>query len=327
MIGFDRDALLDAGAAGLCGDAHDFQVAADRHLSLGDEATALIALDRAYGLAPSDAALAGMRAALLDRLAVAEHGLAFRYVPAGTFLMGSVDGDPDERPVHAVHLDEFWIADIPMTWTAFCRLAGWRPPPEGNLEIEGRFYLAQADKIRIQYCESERTYDRKPMAAVSWRDAEQLAQQLSTAAIEYALPSEAEWEKAARGGLIGKRYPWGDEAPTQSRCDFNHFGDFRIGDPRLFPPNGYGLHAMAGGVWEWTSTVYDALAYGSQHNPPPSEDEPQQRVLRGGSWADAAAAMTVSFRSAALGAGGQQGWGDSFNPNVGFRLVRRVRRS
>jgi formylglycine-generating enzyme required for sulfatase activity len=78
-------------------------------------------------------------------------------------------------------------------------------------------------------------------------------------------------------------------------------------------------------VSEWTSTRYDALAYsgGSPQDEPP-EDEPLYRVLRGGSWADAAAAVTVSFRSAALGPAWQQGW-DSFTPNVGFRLVRRVR--
>ncbi|HVI02655.1 MAG TPA: SUMF1/EgtB/PvdO family nonheme iron enzyme [Enhygromyxa sp.] len=340
---FDRQSLLTAGAAGSVGDAHDFQVAADRCLSLGDEVTALIALDRAYGLAPHDAAIASMRAALLDRFAVEEHGLVFRYVPAGTFSMGSTTGDPDERPVHPVTLDQFWIAEIPMTWTAFSELAGWSAPPDSRppdaeANERGRF-VHHGNKIRVQYCSSggsdsgpwpERLgkFDRKPMVAVSWNDAERLAKRMSNDRVEYALPSEAEWEKAARGGLIGKRYPWGDEPPTRERCDFDHFGEWELADPCTLPPNGYGVHGMAGGVWEWTAAVYDALAYGGAQTPAidPSvyeadlddvpEDQPLQRVLRGGSWTDAAAAVTVSFRAAAVA---------SFNPNVGFRLVRRVR--
>lgn len=340
MSAFDRDALLRAGAAGPVGDPHDFQVAADRHLSLGDEATALIALDRAHGLAPDDSTIATMRASLLDRFAVEQHGLRFRYVPAGTFVMGSTTGDPDERPVHAITLDEYWIAEAPITWSAFCRLAGWSAPPMSMPPEAGdeAFHLHQANKIRRQYCEthSEQAgwhgsvgaadWDRKPMVAVGLLDAETLAARLCDDRVEYALPSEAEWEKAARGGLIGKRYPWGDDPPTRSRCDFDHFGDFKLAEPRSFAPNGYGLYSMVGGVWEWTSTRYDALAYsgGSSDDEPP-EDEPLYRVLRGGSWADAAAAVTVSFRSAARGLGWEQGWGDSFNPNVGFRLVRRLR--
>jgi sulfatase modifying factor 1 len=346
MIDFDREALLGAGAAGLVGDPHDFQVAADLYLSLGDEATALIALDRAYGLAPNDTALADMRAALLDHFAVEEHGLVFRYVPAGTFLMGSVDGDPDERPVHAVSLDEYWIADVPMTWSAFCRLEGMSPPEGDDDDVDSedhRTHFDRANQIRRQYCGSEHSYDRKPMVAVDFPKAESLVRRLNnqamesageryswgdealTHSIEYALPSEAEWEKAARGGLIGKRYPWGDQPPTQSRCDFNHFGDFRIAESRAFPANGYGLYAMAGGVWEWTSTIYDALAYGGAVTPvlEPTPDQPQQRVLRGGSWADAAAAVTVSFRSAAPGTSWQHDRELGLDANIGFRLVRR----
>ena len=345
---FTRAEILRAGAEGSRGDANDFQVAADQFLSEGDEPMALAALDRAHGLAPGNAEVATMRASLLDRQAITEHGIAFRYVPAGTFLMGSRTGDPDERPVHPVRVDGFWIADVPLSWDAYCRLSGWHPPPAGQPQDkpESAFYLAEANKIRRRYCETDTmrgrdwtayTYDRKPMVAVGWDEAEALAQALSSDAIEYALPTEAEWEKAARGGLIGKRYAWGDEAPTPARCDFDNFGAFSIVDPRALPANGYGVHAMCGGVWEWTATVYDALAYVGLETPaidaaiyersrrdPPPGDEPQQRVLRGGSWSDNAAAVTVSFRSAGVGLGWQTGWSDAFTPNVGFRLVRRV---
>lgn len=377
MKSFTRDAILDAGADGLRGDPRDFQVAADACLARGDEATAIAALDRAYGLAPDDAEIATARATWLDRFAIDEFGLVFRYVPAGTFLMGSTHGDPDERPIHPVRLDAYWMAELPITWSAFAELSGWSPPPNAHPDDTGEhgFYLAQLNKIRMQYCETEtrqardwhahigtdearamfgsvprehpqrpHAYDRKPLVAVGWDDAERLAARLSATPearagnVEYALPSEAEWEKAARGGMIGKRYPWGDEPPTLARCDFDHFGDYHIADPRRYPPNGYGLLGMSGGVWEWTSTIYDALAYGGEATPdfdpavvertrsdPPPEDQPQQHVMRGGSWADTAAAVTVSFRGAGIGGGWRSGWSDSFNPNVGFRLVRRVR--
>lgn len=332
MTRLDRQALLSAGAAGLDGDAHEFLVAADHHLSLGDEASALIALDRAYGLSPTNPTLVDMRAALLDRFAVVEHDLVFRYVPAGTFLMGSTTGDPDERPVHPVTLEEYWVAEIPMTWSAFCQLAGWSPPPDSQPldEQDPAFGLHQNNAFRRKYCATETgqalAYNRKPMITVGLADAEALARKLSNERVEYALPSEAEWEKAARGGLIGKRYSWGDAPPTPARCDFNHFGDFRLADPRSFPPNGYGLFGMCGGVAEWTSTCYDALAYaGAESSAAEAPDGQLHRVLRGGSWADAAAAVTVSFRRTGVGSGWQYAWGDSFNPNVGFRLVRRVR--
>jgi sulfatase modifying factor 1 len=194
-------------------------------------------------------------------------------------------------------------------------------------------------------------YNRKPMVAVGWADAEALAERLNGGSSRFGLPSESQWEKAARGGSIGKPYSWGDAAPTPERCDFGHFGEFRIADPRSLPGNGYGLHGMGGGVWEWTSTLYDALAYaraatgrladGELERQPDGRlialnepslrarvdpvllEQPHLRVLRGGSWADGAAAVTVSVRMAREGWGWQSGlWSGSDTPNVGFRLIR-----
>lgn len=108
------------------GDPSAGLVLADYYLERDNERMAAAALDRAYGLAPHDALIVRQRTAILDRLAVREHGLIFRYVPAGTFLMGSAYGDPDQRPVHPVSLDGFWIADVPTTWAAYCQLMGWQ---------------------------------------------------------------------------------------------------------------------------------------------------------------------------------------------------------
>jgi formylglycine-generating enzyme required for sulfatase activity len=328
------------------GDPAPALVLADWLLERGDARRAASALDRAFALRPDDAQLAAQRATLLDGLAVEEHGLRFRYVPAGSFLMGSDDGEPDERPVHHARTGGFWIADAPITWADYCRLMGWAAPPDGAPD-DGNFMLREQNKIRIQYCESETLraldwhvhvdealnrdvprsdgpigYAQKPMVAASYRDAEDLVARLSTATIAYRLPTELEWEKAARGGLVGARYAWGDAPPDAARCDFGRFGDFRIVDPRTFPPNGYGLHAMCGTVWEWTADDYDALAYRSQR-PPASPTAERARVLRGGSWSDCAEACTVSFRMSRPGNSWRDGdWGDHFAPNFGFRIAR-----
>lgn len=332
-----------------------------------DVRTAASAIDEAYGRDPLDPTLAAQRRELLDGLAVEEHGIRFRYIPAGTFLMGSEHGDPDERPVHPVTLDEFWLAETTMSWSLFCELSGWEPPPAGRPReapphdgpgLNPIFHLHQEDKIRLQYCEDStleaydwhahvpdappmfgrpprtdpgqpRRYAGKPMVAVSWQEAERLGEQLSTSDIRYSLPTEAQWEKAARGGLVGRRYPWGDEPPTPELCDIGRIGEFSIRPVRQLPPNGYGLFGMAGSVWEWTSDWYDSQYYaGSPAENPTGPDRGEQRVLRGGSWADCAAAATVSFRMSRGSRSWTEGaWGHHVTPTIGFRVCRRERPS
>lgn len=338
---FDVAELL--GAVG--GDPADYLVAADAYLLAGDRALAATALDRAYALAPDDAAIARQRAAILDELAITVAGLSFRYVPAGAFLMGSEHGDPDERPVHLRQVEAFWITDVPLSWTAFCTVAGFTPPPEGKSpghaasDQEARFVEAERRKIRLQYCADEDQaavdwhqnaahppvgWSTKPMVAVPVLDALLAAEKLGAIDLAtYALPTEAEWEKAARGGLSRARYSWGDHPPSARDCDFHRMGDYRLLDPRRFPANGYGLHGMCGGVWEWTADRYDALAYDRAARGDPSPVAPigaeHPFVIRGGSFTDCAASVTVSFRASRSDLGGQFG-----TPNIGFRLVRRV---
>lgn len=324
-----------------------FLVAADAFLLDGHKRLAASALDRAFALCPDDKDIARQRAAILDELALTVHGLVFRYVPAGTFLMGSEDGDPDERPVHPRRLDDFWICQVPISWAAFCRLLEFAPPPDGSPpddEDEDHFAYHNNNRIRLQYCEDEttaardwhahagqeeweavprtdaskpETYETKPMIAVSVAEAEALAAALSFEKVVYTLPTEAEWEKAARGGRAGSKYSWGDAPPTLDLCDFGRMGDFRLRDPKTLPPNGYGIYGMCGGVLELTADTYDALAY---HRASRGDLSPAgtARVLRGGSFTDCADAVTVSFRTA-HGAGD-----DGSCPNIGFRLVRRV---
>ena len=160
----------------------------------------------------------------------------------------------------------------------------------------------------------------------TWQEAEELCARLSTGDIAYGLPTEAEWERAARGGLVGHRYPWGDEPPTAERCDFDRFDHFSILPPRLLPPNGYGLYAMTGSVWEWTADWYDAEYYRtSSADDPTGPPTGAERVLRGGSWADCAETVTVSFRMSRSAVSWRDGgWGEHLTANIGFRLCRKA---
>jgi sulfatase modifying factor 1 len=345
---------------------------ADRLVRDADLHGAATAIDSAYGLDPSRSTIAQRRAGLLDQLSVDENGIKFRYIPGGIFLMGSTTGDPDEAPVHEVHLSHYWLSETPISWAMFCRVLAWEPPPRGcppqpatplsdkDLNRE-RFELVNDIKICLQYCEdrtlrardwhahypSEKdasasnekreklfgkpnrsnpdadfSYDTKPMVSVRFAGAERFCAALSHGGpptVKYRLPTEAEWEKAARGGLIGKIYPWGNEAPTDQNCDFDRFKDFSIRPMKTFPSNGYGLYGMSGGVWEWTSDWYDTEYYaGSSLSNPSGPAQGTFRVVRGGSWADCAEAVTVSFRMTLNNE--SIPWGT--NPNIGFRICR-----
>ena len=204
-------------------------------------------------------------------------------IPAGSFAMGDAMNEPEEwmenaRPVHKVELDAFYMDIHEVTvgqFREFVNQSGYKYPDFGWDEVA---------KISPD--------DDYPMMYVNWNDA--------TAYAEWAskrLPTEAEWEYAARGGLEGQRYPWGDEAPTAERANYNA----NVGETTIvgsYPANGYDLYDMAGNVWEWCQDWYKEDYYSkSPVNNPQGPEDGSHRVLRGGSWNSDTSALRVDYRS------------------------------
>ncbi len=176
-------------------------------------------------------------------------------IPAGTFQMGSEDGDNDEQPVHIVHLDAFYMDKYEVTNAQFKAFLDanldWQ---KGN--IDGKFHDGDYlyDWSGTDYPSGKADH---PVVWVSWY-----------AAMAYAewagkrLPTEAEWEYAARGGLEGPKDPWGNtlsDAYTRFRRDYTT----PVG---RYAANGYGLYGMAGNVLEWCLDAYDAEFYAESQN-------------------------------------------------------------
>ena len=193
------------------------------------------------------------------------------YVPEGEFEMGSDDGDRDERPVHTVGLDGFWIDRAGVTNAQYrqCVEAGECEPPMACTEGEGQ----------PTYEESGKT--EHPVVCVDWF--------VAKAYCEWAggrLPTEAEWEYAARGPE-GFKYPWGDNEPNDMLL--NYFPSF-VGDTTEVGsyPDGAswcGALDMAGNVWEWAADWYAADYYAaSPSTNPTGPSSGSKRVIRGGSW-------------------------------------------
>ena len=173
-------------------------------------------------------------------------------IPAGEFQMGSNDGDDDEKPVHTVYVDAFHIDKYEVTNAQYKKFVDANPEWQKD-----RILSKYHDGDYLKHWNGNNYPPGKgnhPVVYVSWY-----------AAMAYAewsgkrLPTEAEWEKAARGGRLGRKYTWGRS------LDFNkaNYGD-EIGDTTpvgSYDANGYGLYDMAGNVWEWCLDEYDADFY------------------------------------------------------------------
>ncbi len=209
-------------------------------------------------------------------------------IPAGKFRMGSKKGGKKER-VHEVYLDAFYIDKYEVTnaqYRAFVQATG-RPEPKG--------LLLSSQGIDMNFrplAHSEWNAPNQPVVCVSWEDAMAYAKWVGK-----SLPTEAQWEKAVRGGLDQKEYPWGDTFKVGLVTANNR--SEKVGS---YPPNGYGIYDMMGNVWEWCLDWYDGNYYKSspQKNPVNTTIPKRMRfrVIRGGSWRDNAPSF---FRCAVRG--------------------------
>ncbi len=248
-------------------------------------------------------------------------------VPAGEFLMGSDGFDEDERPIHPVYLDEFYLSTTPVTnadYARFVAATGYRPIAVRELPA------VVAPEFRDAFKELADRYVWKdgappiglevhPVTLVQYVDAVAYCQWLSgLTGKPVRLPTEAEWEKAARAGLDGKRYPWGDDIDT-SRANFLPDPSFKYKrgtEPvRSYPSNGYGLFDMAGNVWQWVSDWYDPDYYPvSEYRNPQGPPFGRFRCVRGGSWVN----DDVSFLRCAHR---HEVPADTYAYSIGFRIA------
>lgn len=230
---------------------------------------------------------------LIPKIFKDDSGALMSLVPAGPFEMGSLNGDDDEKPVHTITLDDFYIDQYEVTNSqyAICVDAGFcdpvTPPYAGTSYSRAIYYGS------VEYADY-------PVLYASWYEAQRYCGWRGV-----RLPTEAEWEKAARGGLEGMNYPWGDEAPL---CEFGATNGAKFDDGDVcnntdteqvgsYSANGYGLYDMAGNVWEWVSDFYDENYYeNSPTNNPSGPEEGSYPVIRGGTWNNSADHIRVSDR-------------------------------
>ncbi len=201
------------------------------------------------------------------------------FIPAGDFFMGSTEGDLDEKPVHSVYLDAYYIDKYEVTNGQFCKFLN----EKGNQEEGGEKWLGIEDSnCSIEY-QKEKYYPKPgyedyPVVEVSWYGAYAYAKWAGK-----RLPTEAEWEKAARGSLVDKKYPWGDIIDS-SKANYGENVGY-ITPVGFYPPNDYGLYDMAGNVWEWCFDWYNENYYEkSPTKNPQGPDNATYRVRRGGCW-------------------------------------------
>ena len=212
-------------------------------------------------------------------------GMEMVYVPAGDFLMGSPDGvgDEDEHPQHTVYLDAFWIdrTEVTNAMYAECVAEGVCTEPADFSSYTRSSYYGNS------------TYADYPVVYVDWFQAKAYCEWAGR-----SLPTEAQWEKAARG-VDGETYPWGNSSSDSTLANYDSIindttavGNYTAG------ASPYGALDMAGNVWEWTVDWYDAAYFSKniQSNPSgPANGE--YRVLRGGSWGDGGDVLRSALRN------------------------------
>ncbi len=233
-------------------------------------------------------------------------------IPSGEFFMGAPDDEgykeckkyykicrrdwyADENPRHKVHIDEFFMDQFEVSQEDFEKVMKYNP----------------------SYFKGEKL----PIESITWSEANSFCQRVGK-----RLPTEAEWEKAAKGGK-GLKFSWGMkfESLKGNFCDENCKHNWKLSQfddentttspVGSFPPNAYGLYDMSGNVWEWVSDWYDSKYYESASiNNPPGPKKGTEKILRGGSWSGEPSTLRTSFRFRLLP--------ENKNFHIGFRCAK-----
>lgn len=227
-------------------------------------------------------------------------------IPAGEFSMGNdtLDAMDNERKIHRRYLDRYWIDRHPVTCSQYRQFmeaggyhkAKWWSP-------EGWDWLKHNLVHQPLYWIDDPSFDNHPVCGVSWYEAEAYCNFVGK-----RLPTEAEWEKAASFDNGKTRsYPWGEDLPTEEKCNCNHLGKNITNQPQTTPVDAHPEHVSASGVcdlignvWEWTSGDFAGYE-GFEFYPYPGYSQTyfdgEHKVLRGGSWITRPWAMRCSFRN------------------------------
>lgn len=233
-------------------------------------------------------------------------------IPAGPFAMGSDSGPEDERPRHTIVLSAFAIDRLPVTNAEFARFLHL----QGALNRIGeRMYDFDDPDARIHRVDGQYRadpgYESHPVVEVPWAGARDYC-----ASQGKRLPTEAEWEKAARGS-DGRRYPWGDETPDRSRARYAS-GWNETAPVGAFPAGAspHGVLDMAGNAWEWVSSAYRPYPYRADDGREDPTSGPV-RGTRGGGHDSPAEEITTTQRGRYLSRNPRSG-----HHNIGFRCAR-----
>ena len=281
-------------------------------------------------LAEKDTEIRGLKsasAALLEELGKTQQNASggrtrnMVLIPEGRFQMGSKNGEFDEKPVHTVYVNAFHIDKYEVTNAQYKKFVDANPQWRKNRiprAYHNGSYLSDWNGNDYPSGKGEH-----PVTHVSWYAAMAYAQWAGK-----RLPTEAEWEKAARGGAVGQRYPWGNSIDAGKANYGSNIDDTtRVGS---YPANNYGLYDMAGNVREWCLDAYQGGFYKSSHRRNPLAggtlteivtrftSQKDSRVLRGGSWSSPARGMRVADRL---------GYTPTYAyPSVGFRCAKSATR-
>lgn len=218
--------------------------------------------------------------------------MVFVRIPASRFEMGSALGNPDERPVHHAAVDQFWIGAEPVTCSQFSAFVKMNPSWSKRSLTPDRHsnYLKPFNGDSPPFGK-----ERHPVTHVTWTAAAAFAKWAG-----FELPTEAQWECAARAGQGGE-YGGGRSFISPNAANFAGKRGGVV-PTRSYPPNAYGVYEMLGNVWEWCADVYDETFYRSPKASAPNPmrggagDESTRRVIRGGSWQSLSSDLRASAR-------------------------------